>query len=110
MQMRLRLGWKDCALHQSREQSRGVLGAERRQRDRVRVALAAAPPGRALVQLGPGGAQNEQRNARRPVDEVLDEREQLLVGPVQILEDGDQRALRRNALEEALPGPERRLG
>jgi hypothetical protein len=37
-----------------------------------------------LVQLRAGGAEDEQRNAGRPVDEVLEELEQCRVGPVQV--------------------------
>src|SRR4051794_37586054 len=40
---------------------------------------------------------------------MLDECEQPLVCPVQVLEDGDQRPLRCDPLEEALPGAERGL-
>ena len=44
---------------------------------------------------------------RRPVDEVVDEVEQAVVGPVQILEDEDERALLGERLEEPPPGRER---
>ena len=39
-----------------------------------------------LVQLRAGGAEEKQRHALRPVGEVLEEGEQRLVGPVQVLE------------------------
>ena len=69
-------------------------------------ALAAAPARPALEQLRPGGADDEQRHAGRPVDEVVDEVEQPVVGPVQILEDEHERALLGERLEEAAPGGE----
>ena len=80
---------------------------ERRERDRRRVALAAAPAGPPLEQLRPRRADDEQRHAGRPVDEVVDEVEQAVVGPVQILEDEHERALLGERLEEAAPGGER---
>ena len=52
-------------------------------------------------------ADDEQRHARRPVDEVVDEVEQAVVRPVEILEDEDERALVGDPLEEAPPGGER---
>jgi len=41
-----------------------------------------------------------------PVEQVLDERDQALVGPVEILEDHHERPLLRHALEEPPPGGE----
>ena len=55
---------------------RGLLGRERRQRDRERVRLAAAPTGPALQELGARGAQHEQRDASAALDELVDEVEQ----------------------------------
>ncbi len=67
------------------------------------------PPqaGRRVEQLRPRGADDEQRDARRPVDEMVDEVEQALVGPVEVLEDEDERALVGDPLEEAAPRRER---
>ena len=70
---------------------------------RQRVRLAAAPVGPPGEQLGPGGADDEQRHPGRPVDQVVDEVEQVVVGPVQVLEDQHQRPLLGELLEEAPP-------
>src|SRR5207245_3224480 len=71
------------------------------------VPLAAAPAGIALVQLGPRAAENEQRYGAAPVDEVLEELDERCVGPVQILEDGDERTLECYVFEKAPPRRER---
>ena len=97
------------ALEQLAEESRGVVVRERRQRDRERVRLAAAPAGPAGQQLGPRGADEEQRHAARPLDQVVDEVEQVVVGPVEVLEHEHERPLVGEPLEEAAPGGERLL-
>ena len=88
-------------------QACGVLVGERRKRDRQRVRLAAAPVGPPREQLGPGGADDEQRHAGRPVDQVVDEVEQVVVRPVQVLEHQHERPLLGELLEEASPRGER---
>ncbi len=91
-------------------QKRGRLAlGERRKERRRRVDLAAAPTGTTREQLGTRRAEGEQRDSARPVDEVVDEVEQRLVGPVQVLEDEDERAIVRYRLEEATPGRKRLL-
>src|SRR5919206_588186 len=47
----------------------------------------AAPAAAALEQLRARRADDQHRHAARPVDQVVDEIEHLVVGPVQILED-----------------------
>ena len=69
----------------------------------------APKPGMPLVQLGPGGAEEEQRHALRPVGQVLEEGEERLVGPVQVLEDEHRLPPLRPRLEHAAPGGERLL-
>ena len=63
------------------------------------VELRLPPPhaGWRLVELRPRRAEDEDRQARRPVDETLDEREQRVVRPVQVLEEQDERADRRRS-------------
>ena len=85
---------------------RRLLVRERRERERRRVQLAAAPAGPALEQLRPRGADDEQRNVRHPLDELVDEVEQALVRPVQVLDDEHERPLLGERLEEAAPGGE----
>ena len=85
-QRRLRLRREHRALQQLREEARRVVVGERRDRERERVRLAAAPTRPPLEQLGPRGADDQQRHADSPVDEVVDEVEQVVVRPVQVFE------------------------
>ena len=80
-----------------------LLVRERRERDRERVRLSSTPAGAAREELGPGGAHDEERNLDRPVDEIVDEVEQAVVGPMEILEDEHERPALRERLEEAPP-------
>ena len=75
-----------------------------RQRDGVRLAAAPARPPR--QQLRPGRANHQQRHLARPIGEVVDEVEQPIVGPVQILEHQHQRPLPGQRLEELPPSGE----
>ena len=75
--------------------------------DRRRVHLAAAPAGSPGQQFGARGAEDEERDAARPVDEVVDEVEERFVGPMQVLEDEHERPLLGDRLQEAAPGGER---
>ena len=88
-------------------EARRLLRGQGRERDRRRVRLSSAPPGTAGEQLWAGRADDEQRNSRRPVDEVIDEVEQAVVRPVQVLEDEDERVLLGERFEEPPPGRER---
>jgi hypothetical protein len=76
-------------------------------RERERVCLAAAPARTAREQLRAGRADDEQRHAGGPVDEVVDAVEQPVVRPVEVFEHEDERALVGDALEEPSPGRER---
>ena len=76
---------------------------QRRKRDRGRVRLPSAPALPALEQFRPRSAENEDRRRPRPLDELVDEIEEPLVGPVEVLEDEHHRPLLRNRLEEAPP-------
>ena len=87
--------------------SRRLLVGERRERERRRVQLAAAPARAALEELRPRGRDDEQRHVGHPVDELVEEVEKALVGPVDVLDDEDERALLGETLEEAAPGRER---
>ena len=103
----LRLRGEHRSLEQLREEPRRLLVRERGERDRRRVQLAAAPAGPAFEQLRPSGRDDEQRDVPHPVDELVDEVEQALVRPLQVLEDHDERALLGERLQEAPPGGER---
>ena len=100
----LRLRVEQRPLEQRLDETGGVLVRERRERDRERVRLAAAPPRPALQELGARGREYEQRNAARPLDQLVDELQQRIVGPVQILEHEHERPLLGQRLEEAAPG------
>ncbi len=89
------------------QEGHGLVHRERREQDRGRVDLSASPARTTDEQLRAGGAEHEQRNAARPLDEVVDEVEQRLVGPVQVLEDEDERTLFRERFQEPAPGRER---
>ena len=68
---------------------------------------AGAPAGPALQQLGPGRGQDQ--DGRRPgvrLDQALDEVEQGVVGPVQVLEGQHQRPGGGQAVQEPPPGGE----
>ena len=82
---------------------------ERRQVDPLRVAGVRAERRMAFVELGPGGAQEQERQACDPVGQVLDEREEGVVRPVQVLEHQHGRSLGGETLDEAPPGRERFL-
>ena len=88
------------------QQLLGLRVRERRERDGDGAPLAAAPARTALEELRPGCAHDQDRDAGRPVDEMVDEVEQAVVGPVQVLEDEHERVLLGQRLEEPAPGPE----
>ncbi len=106
-QRRLRVRGQENLLEDVRKDLRGFVVRERRQRDRARVQLAAAPAGTPIEQLRARGAEHEQGDSGRPLDELVDEVEQAVVGPVQILEDEHERMLLGEALEVGSPSGER---
>ena len=76
------------------------------------VAFALPPPhaGRRSSSSGRAVADDEERDVAEPVDEVVDEVEQAVVGPVEVLEHEHGRAPLGDRLEEATPGRGRGLG
>ena len=74
-----------------------------------RVALTRGPAWVPLVQLRPGRAQNEQRHSLRPLGQMLQEREQRLVRPVQVLEHQHGLPGCGQSFEVAPPGREQLL-
>ncbi len=64
-------------------------------------------PGRRSSSSGRAVATTQDRDAARPIDEVVDEVEQTVVGPVQVLEHQHQRPLLGKGLQEPPPGGER---
>ena len=73
----------------------------------IRTAFArAAEFGPPLGQFRPRRAEDEHRYRRVLASKVLEEREQRIIGPVEVLEDEDGRPLLREHLEEPAPGSE----
>ena len=98
------VGGENGALEECVHEPRGVVVGERRERDRRRVRFPAAPADAAGEELGPRRADDEERDPGRPVDEVVDEVEQAVVRPVQILEHEHEGAPFRHGFEEPAPG------
>ena len=59
-----------------------------------------------VQELGPRHCEDEDRACPRPGRHVLDEVHQARIGPLQVLEDEDDRRPLGNALEEPSPGGE----
>lgn len=53
-----------------------------------------------------GRGQHQQRHVAAPAEQMLQELQQRLVGPVQVLDDEDERITRRDGLQETSPGGE----
>src|SRR5207247_4757356 len=68
------------------------------------VRLAAAPRRSPLEQLRSRGGDDEERNAGRPLDQMVDEIEHVLIRPVQVLENEGRGALVAEGLQKAPPG------
>ena len=88
------------------EEPEGLPVAQGGERDHDRVAHPAAPPRVALQHLGSRGAHDQHREARRPLEHVLDELDHRGLRPVEVLDRDHERADRRDRLEEATPRAE----
>ena len=92
LEQRAALGRRQLAIGEQRvEQFLALLGRQRLELDRRRAQAAAAPAGADVEQLGPREADDQQGCVLDPLGEVLDQLEQRLLGPVNVLEDEDQR-------------------
>ena len=78
-------------IQQGRDEEASLLVCERREIDAVHVGQSGSERGTALEELRARGADDEQRNALGPIGQVLEEGEQPIVSPVQILEHEDGR-------------------
>ena len=103
----MQLGREHGLLEQRVHEPGGFLVGQRRKRDRHGVRLATAPARPTGKQLRTGSRDDQQRHAARPVDEMVNEFEQPIVCPVEVLEDEHERALLGERLEEATPGGKR---
>jgi hypothetical protein len=103
----LDLGGEPVVGQEHGQQAGGVGVAERLQPDGGAGRPPAGPP---LQQLGPGGHHHQQRDrlaaSARRFQQPLDEVEQGVVGPVQVLKGEDQRPRRRQSVQEPAPGGE----
>ena len=97
------VGRRTRPAEQARDQLTRLVVAERLDREGGGVRLAASPRTSPLEELRPGRRDEQQRDVAEPLDELVDEVEQAVVGPVQILEDDDDRAALRDRLEEPTP-------
>ena len=68
-----------------------LLARERLELDRGRADAPASPARPDVEQLGPREADDQQRALAHPLREMVDQLEQRLLGPVDVLEDHDQR-------------------
>ena len=80
---------------------------ERAERYGRGVRLPTAPARATLEQLGSRGRDEKQRDAARPLRQVVDEIQEALVPPVEVLEHEHRGALLRERLEEPTPRRER---
>ena len=96
------------ARQQRGDQLARLVRGQRLQRDRGRVAAAAAPAGPALEQLVAGQADQQQR-AAHPARQVVDQVEHSLVGPVDVVDREHQRAAPGDRLDHGAGGREERL-
>ena len=83
------------------EHQLGVIGLEVAQVDPRVIAGARAPTARAHQHLGPRRRQQHDRRAREIRRQIIDHRERIVVGPLQIIEHDDERAHRCIELDEA---------
>ena len=97
------------ALRQARDQAAEQLEhlgiGQRLEAERREAALAGSPGRAALEKLGPGEGDDVDRLAAGPGQEILDEVEEPLIGPLEVLEDEHHGRLLGDALEV---GPPRR--
>ena len=70
------------------------------EQERAGVRLADRPGRTLFEQLRPGEAEEQDRDPAPPLGEVCDQVEQGRFGPVDVLEDHDDRSLSRNRLEQ----------
>ena len=98
LEQRLPLRRRELAVGEQRVEQLLALGRRERLELGRRGAEAAAAPARPDVeQLRPREAEDHQRRVLDALGEVLDQLEQRLLGPVDVLEDEDQRPARRRA-------------
>ena len=83
------------AVEQARDERVGVAGRERLEQHRRGVQLAAAPVRPPVEQLRPRHAEQEDRRVAAEVGDVIDEIEERLLAPVDVVQHDDERPLRQ---------------
>src|SRR5262249_5266062 len=78
----------------------------RLEQDRGRVQLPAAPGGPLVEQVWPRQAQQQERRTAGQVGDVVDQIEERLLAPLDVVEDHDQRPFARDVLKLATDIPE----
>ncbi len=107
---RLQLLVRIRALDQARDQFVGLGLGERLQEHVGRVQHAAAPRRSPVEQLGPRHAEEEDGHPAGQVGDVLDEVEEGLLAPLDVVEETDDRLLRGVGLEELAERPRDLVG
>ncbi len=82
------------------------MGLRQRLQDDPRLARTGGPLGLTVQQAVAGGAQQQHRRAGEGIDEVPDQIEQRRLGPVDVVEEDDDRSVGGKQLEEAADAPE----
>jgi hypothetical protein len=93
------------AFQQARDELVGLLLGQRLQKHRRGVQLSARPVGASIQKLGARHAQEQNRRVPRQIGDVLDKLEEDRLAPLDVVEQADQRRLRRSALEELAKRP-----
>ena len=99
----MEIGREKGPVEETGEQARRLLVGQGCERDRRGVQFSAAPIRPPDQELGSRGAEDEQGNVSRPVDQVVEEVEEPIVGPVEVLEDQHRRPPLRERFEKAAP-------
>ena len=89
-----------CAVEQGRDECVGVGGRERLEQHRRRIQLAPAPVRPAVEQLGPCHAEQENRRITAQVGDVVDEIEERLLAPVDVVQYDDERGIGSHRLQQ----------
>ena len=95
--------------NQSAEQLAHEVGPERLEHERREVAPPGTPVAPSVEELGAGQRDDVDRPFARPVEDVVDEVEQSVVGPLEVLEDEHHDTQLGDPLEEDAPGGEQRF-
>ncbi len=106
-QRALGLGREDRLIEDRGHEPRRLLVGEGGERDGGGVPLPPAPARVAIVELWSRGAEHEERYLGGAVEHLLEERDQPLVRPVEVLDHEDERTGLRHRLQEGAPRPER---